>query len=166
MGYGVIDPEDGIREGWVRDSNDEIGMDGYNAFIAITTNDGTGGMSVINSDGSTTFRAKSNGDAYVARRLGVNTYNPSTELEVIGQTKTDGFKMPTDAHADYVMTSDSTGTGTWKPSTGGTGNMPAPRCCGQVLYALNTDKFTAETPLTSKTAGWLMNNDGTLLVVG
>jgi len=114
--YGKIDPEYGVREGWVRDENDEISMDGYNAFIAISTTDGTSGFSVINPTGATTFEAKSNGDGYVARRLGIKTHNPSTELDVIGRTKTNEFQMPTGAISDYVFTSDAYGNAEWKPA--------------------------------------------------
>jgi hypothetical protein len=163
MGYGVIDPEYGVREGWVRDSDNEISMDGYNCFIAITTTDGTSGLQEINGAGAITFEAKSNGDGYVARRLGIKTYNPSTELEVIGKTKTDAFQMPTGASPDYVLTSDAQGNGSWQSV--GSISLPPATCCGQVLFSIYGTAFTAETPLTSR-SGWMTNNSGTLLVTG
>lgn len=118
--YGKIDPEYGVREGWVRDENDEISMDGYNAFIAVSTTDGTSGLQLINSSGAIAFEAKSNGDGYVARKFGIKTYTPETELEVIGKTKTDAFRMSTGASADYVFTSDAYGNAEWKPAGAGT----------------------------------------------
>jgi hypothetical protein len=116
MGVGTIDPEYAVREGWARDSDDEIYMDGYNAFIQVTTRDGTSGFSVKNSIGDIAFSSKSDGDGYVAKRLGVGTFFPTVELEVIGKTKTDAFRMPTGASSDYVFTSDADGNAEWKPA--------------------------------------------------
>jgi len=47
--------------------------------------------------------------------------------------------------------------------------LPAPTVIGQVLYTLNGTSFTVETPLVADGdggAGWLINDDGILLVVG
>jgi len=112
--FGKIDPEDGVREGWIRDDNDELGVDGYNVFLAVTTNDGTSGVRAVNSTGGVTFFAKSDGDGYVAGNLGVGTESPTEKLDVDGLAKVQGFQLPPGAQDGYVLTADSTGVGTWK----------------------------------------------------
>ena len=114
MGIGKIDPEYAVREGWARDSDDEIYMDGYNAFIQVTTRDGTTGFHVKNDIGAVAFSSKSDGDGYVAKKLGVGTYFPETEVEVIGKTRTDQFQVTENATAGYVLTSDTDGNATWQ----------------------------------------------------
>jgi hypothetical protein len=42
----------------------------------------------------------------------------------------------------------------------------APTAVGQTVYSHDGVSFRAELPLTELDEGWLMNNDGTLLVVG
>lgn len=51
--------------------------------------------------------------------------------------------------------------GVFNPRAG----LPAATAEGQVLFAADGSSFTVETPLTSS-AGWLLNEDGVLLVVG
>jgi len=51
-----------------------------------------------------------------------------------------------------------------KSLTAGGGAMPPATEIGQVLFSEDGATFTAETPLTS-CEGWLVNNDGILLVV-
>lgn len=53
--------------------------------------------------------------------LGIGTGNPETALEVAGTTKTTGFRMPTGATANYVLTTDASGNGTWQSGGGGLG---------------------------------------------
>ncbi len=43
---------------------------------------------------------------------------PDAEMEVAGHFKTQSFEMPTGAFANYVLTSDGTGVGTWQPNAG------------------------------------------------
>ena len=162
-GYGVIDPETGVQEGWVRDSDDALSMDGYSVTIAVATTDGTSGLAIINSAGALTFETDSQGDGYIARRLGVQTINPSTELDVVGKTKTVAFQMPTGASNEYVLTSDADGNGSWQSP--GAVSLPPATCCGQMLYTIDGEHFTVETPITSRN-GWLVNNSGLFLVKG
>lgn len=108
MSIGKIDPESAIREGWARDSDDEIYMDGYNAFIQVTTHDGTSGFQVKNDIGAVVFSSNSNGDGYVAQDLIVNANTTTYSLKVI-----DG------AVNGYVLTSDSSGNATWQPADSG-----------------------------------------------
>jgi len=143
MGIGRIDPEYAIREGWARDSDDEIYMDGYNAFIQVTTRDGTSGFSVKNDIGAVAFSSKSDGDGYIAKRLGIGTYNPITELEVIGKIKTDQFQMIAGAHDGYVLTCDSEGNATWEDAyVAGTGiNEDEHRDLDQLVHLVSEDSF-------------------------
>ncbi len=46
--------------------------------------------------------------------LGVGTGNPAQRLDVAGTAQMTGFKMPTGAAQDFVLTSDAAGQGTWK----------------------------------------------------
>lgn len=48
----------------------------------------------------------------------------------------------------------------------GEASLPQPTCCGQVLYSIDGNSFTAQLPLTSTSSGWLVNDNGILLVVG
>jgi len=145
MGIGKIDPEYAIREGWARDSDDEIYMDGYNAFIQVTTRDGTSGFSVKNDIGAVTFSTKSDGDGYVAKRLGIGTYNPIAELEVIGKIKTDQFQMITGAYDGYILTCDSEGNATWEDAyVGGASsglNEDEHRNLDQLVHLVSEDSF-------------------------
>ena len=108
MTIGKIDNEFAVREGWARDSEDEIYMDGYNAFLQITTNDGTSGFAVKNDAGNIAFSAKSDGDGYFAK-----------DLNVENKTTTYSLKVSNGATTGYVLTSDAVGNATWQPINGG-----------------------------------------------
>jgi len=116
MPIGQADLENAVREGWARDEDNELSIDGYSATIQVTTDDGTSGLNLKNSTGAVSFSAMSNGDGYFANRLGVGTYNPETKLEVIGKTRTDELQVTTNAVPGYVLTSDGDGNATWQPT--------------------------------------------------
>ena len=48
--------------------------------------------------------------------MGIGTTTPGAKLDVAGTTKMTGFKLPTGATNNYVLTSDATGLGTWQPA--------------------------------------------------
>lgn len=163
MAIGKIDNEFAVREGWARDSEDEIYMDGYNAFIQITTNDGTSGFSVKNDIGNISFSSKSDGDGYVAKKLGVGTFNPSTELEVIGRTKTNEFQLPTGAVTGYVLTADANGVGTWQDaySGGGGASLTVQEDDVDVTTNVSTLNFEGDVTVTDEGSGKVtVNIDG------
>lgn len=56
-----------------------------------------------------------------------------------------------------------TGTLDWTDAS--TGSLPTPTQAGQVLFATTSGAFVQALPLTTLEAGWLVNNDGILLVV-
>jgi hypothetical protein len=143
MGIGKIDPESAVREGWARDSDDEIYMDGYNATLQISTHDGTSGFSVKNDIGAVAFSSKSDGDGYVAKRLGVGTFFPATDLEVIGKTSTDQLQVTTDPTDGYVLTADSVGNATWQQAPGAAGGISATehRALDQLVHLVAEDSF-------------------------
>lgn len=143
MGTGIIDPELGVREGWVRDQDNEVSFDGYNAFIAINTHDGTSGFSVKNDTGSIAFQAKSDGDGYFAKNVGIGTYNPTTQLEVIGKTKTSQFQIPTGAVDGYILTCDSQGNAAWRDAYVAGGGISAyeHRTLDQLVHLIAENSF-------------------------
>jgi hypothetical protein len=49
-------------------------------------------------------------------KVGIGTTSPSEKLDVAGTAEMDGFKMPTGATDGYVLTGNSSGTGTWQPA--------------------------------------------------
>jgi hypothetical protein len=51
-------------------------------------------------------------------------------------------------------------------ATGGGSGMPTPTQVGQVLICAFGATFTSQLPLTSTETGWLIDNDGVLMVVG
>lgn len=54
--------------------------------------------------------------------VGIGTVGPLSKLEVVGTIQTDGFKLDTNPSAGYVLTSTSTGIGTWMPVAAGGGS--------------------------------------------
>lgn len=121
MTFRYNDDENAVREGWSRDTDNEVTMDGYNAIIQITTNDGTSGFEVQNSIGATSFLVDSGGDGYFAKRLGVGTENPETALEVIGKIRTNELQITSSALPGYILTSDVDGNATWQSPGSTTG---------------------------------------------
>lgn len=52
--------------------------------------------------------------------VGIDTQTPAEKLDVAGTVQTTGFKMPTGAGSGLVLTSDTSGVGTWQaPVPGG-----------------------------------------------
>ncbi|MHC4543414.1 MAG: hypothetical protein ACYTDW_01680 [Planctomycetota bacterium] len=51
--------------------------------------------------------------------IGIGKMSPSQKLDVAGTVQMTGFKMPTSAADGYVLTSDSSGVGTWQAAAGG-----------------------------------------------
>ena len=142
MTIGVIDTDNAVQEGWLRDQDNEISIDGYNAFIAISTNDGSSGFDINNSNGTTVFSARSNGSVSITGQL----------------------QIPINAYDGYVLTTDALGNSAWKSIN--KLPLPTPTQIGQVLYSTTPNAFTPAIPLTSLTNGWLLNNSGILLVTG
>jgi len=92
--------------------------------------------------------------------IGIGTINPETKLDVHGTVKMTGFSMPTGANNGYVLTSDSSGDGSWEESTGGIGGSGTsnyiPKFVGSTLignseiYELNGNIGIGTTNPTSK----------------
>jgi len=143
MGIGTIDNEYGVREGWVRDEDNEISLDGYNAFVQITTNDGTSGFSVKDSTGADVFKAKSDGDVIVTKNLGVQNQNPQEAVDVSGKIKTEQIQITEGAEAGYVLTSDTHGNAYWEDAySAGSGITETEhRTLDQLVHLISEDSF-------------------------
>jgi hypothetical protein len=53
--------------------------------------------------------------------VGIGTSNPAAALHVNGTALVTGFRLTTGAHSGYVLTSNSSGVGTWQPAPSGGG---------------------------------------------
>ncbi len=80
--------------------------------VATVTTGGGGGASLweVNNVGIDTFS-----------NVGIGSTNPGAKLDINGTSRMNGFSMPNGASNTFVLTSDSSGNGTWQAATGGTG---------------------------------------------
>lgn len=104
----------GTKDGWVRDSSNEIAVDGYNIFLQLDTSDGTTGMEVLNSSGAITFATDTVGDGYIARFLGVGVIAPVAAVDVAGTVRAPSLQITTSPITGYSLVSDATGNATWQ----------------------------------------------------
>jgi hypothetical protein len=79
------------------DGSDEVGGTGDGHSLDAVDGDPTN-VIYVNNDGS----------------VGVGTTAPEHELDVLGTVRMDGFILPSDTSYGHVLTSDSSGTGTWQ----------------------------------------------------
>ncbi len=120
-----------------------------------TTGDGTG-TSHFTVDGTTL-----NVDA-ANNRLGIGTSSPSVKLDIAtGGTSAapvDGFKLVDGRQKDgYILTSDNTGVGSWKPA--GVLNIPIAKPSSNYIHASGnstTTKYTGMT-VTLPPGKWVVN---------
>jgi hypothetical protein len=75
-------------------------------------------------------------------KVGIGTTSPQEKLDVSGKTKTINLQVTSGATSGYVLTSDSSGNGTWQIPTGGGGTFTG----GTVSGATNfTNGITSNT---------------------
>jgi hypothetical protein len=67
-------------------------------------------------------------------RVGIGTGLPEYTLDVEGTIRMTGFRLPTGAHSGYVLTSNSSGVGTWQPVSGGGGSCLWHEGSGESIY--------------------------------
>ena len=81
-----------------------------------------------------------------------------------GNTLTIGLNV--EAGTGVSLTTGSTGKVTISATGGGpvTGTLPTPTTLGQILFATTTGSFVAALPITTLNSGWLVNDQGYLLV--
>ncbi len=130
VGVGVMSPDatlDILGGNW--DPNDpntggdlRIGNDLYGLKVCVSTSGGGAGDCRIRSFGATSklMLSDASGDTLTVDGLnvGVGTTVPTTKLDVIGTVKMNGFKLTAAPTDGYVLTSDASGSGTWKAPTG------------------------------------------------
>ena len=114
MTIGRIDPATAVREGWVRDQDNEVAVDGYNVFIDLDTSDGSGSFEVANSVSGISFSSDSGGDGYIAAQLDVDrlklrprTIDPGspTDGELWHRSDTDVIHVQLDGVTETLQTS-------------------------------------------------------------
>ncbi|MBI4991697.1 MAG: hypothetical protein HZB99_00575 [Candidatus Harrisonbacteria bacterium] len=91
--------------------------------------------------------------------IGIGTASPNDQLDVNGIIKLTGFKMPTGAQSNFVLTSNASGLGSWLPSVG-EGNW---ELSGNNIYNKNSGGVGINT---NNPTGKLEIKNGTLLVDG
>jgi len=57
------------------------------------------------------------GEVVANDKVGIGTENPEFPLDVVGMLKADSIKLPTGSSDGYVLTSDTTGVGSWQQKT-------------------------------------------------
>lgn len=93
---------------------------GSSAVNSLDVGDGNGstnGGAVIGGSYAGSVTAPAEG-LLVQGNVGIGTMTPGQALDVQGTARMTGFSLPTGASSGYVLTSNSVGIGTWKPTTG------------------------------------------------
>ena len=72
---------------------------------------GSNVIAFLNSSGSENMRLDNS-----SGNLGIGSQNPGSLLDVAGTARMTGFKLSTNPSSGYVLTSGSTGIGTWMPA--------------------------------------------------
>lgn len=89
--------------------------------IAITPDDAANTITIAAMGGDDGDWTQVNGDIYRASGfVGIGLSTPGAALDVSGTARLTGFTLPTGAAEGHVLTSDTTGVGTWQaPASGG-----------------------------------------------
>lgn len=70
--------------------------------------------------------------------VGVGSANPGQLLDVAGTARMTGFQLPTSATSGYVLTANSSGTGTWQPTGSGSGTVSSGTVSKEAIYTGST----------------------------
>jgi hypothetical protein len=98
---GQLDLEEATQEGWIKDQDGEVGIDGYNAIISLTTQDGSSGFKVQNSITELLFSVDSSGAVTIKSSI-----------------STAKIQLTFGAQDGFVLTSDLDGNANWvEPNT-------------------------------------------------
>ena len=137
---GYADQLDGI--GVLGFSN---GSTGVGVHGEVTQSDGIAisGFSIDPTGWAAVFNGRSRFDGNV----GVKTSNPTTDLDVNGNTRTTSLQIPTDAGAGKVLKSDASGNATWQEAND-VANASAP-----TLDPSSTNQFLTPPVFVTVTEG-------------
>lgn len=131
---------------------------------ALCLEDQYGVKEIPDWDGAVVYVA----DGYYQMKDKVGTFNPRDD-ERIKITQADNYggylsdKLIDGYNISLEVLNDGNGNEQIKISS--TGSLPPPICFGQILFAADGTLFQPELPLTG-CAGWLVNDNGILLVTG
>lgn len=105
-------------------------------------------------------------DVTAAGNVGVGSPNPSQAIDINGSVRMSGFILTTSPSSGYVLTSNSTGTGTWAAATGGSGTVTSASVvsangfAGTVATSTTTPAITLTTTVTAN----VLKGNGTAIV--
>jgi hypothetical protein len=97
--------------------------------------------------------------------VGIGTSNPATELHVNGTALMKGFRLTTGAHSGYVLTSNSSGVGTWQPAPSGGGSCLWSGNTSRIYYNGKVGLKTSSPSARLDIANLGASNDVSILVM-
>lgn len=95
-----------------------------NATTCIKNVGATTGLSIGSTYAITNYTGVGDG-AIIQGNVGIGTFIPTQKLDVLGTARVSGFQLTTTPTSGYVLTTNSTGIGTWAPVTGGGSTSPS-----------------------------------------